>query len=763
MLERIHQITSVGLLCDTRPAAMPFRKMTFIYGDNGRGKSTLASILRSYNEGMPEPIIHRRTLGSALPQMISLQFSQGNRATFSDNVWNGKFSDINVFDLDFVERNVYSGGEISAGHRKRLLSFALGKEAVAARTEFNEASGQAEEAKKATRTAADKLASYRGNVTLSRYIKASTVADLDDKISKAQAALDICRRTESIRNRVGYQPLPLYAVDLTSIFATLASTYDSLSVGAEDAVGAHITRVNSEGFERWASSGLAYVKEDICPFCTQNLTGIELIKHYREKFNQAYRTLIRQVAALDSELAQVMRTFNMGLLESKIEQAQGVAENWKDCLHLSVTLPNYARVMTLTEELLSILQKVIRLKKNSPLTQPAGDYESDVELAIQAINEEINIFNTDAVDANDQILTYKQALDNQNEADLQATLAQLEAIRQRQSPAVQTLIDEYVEAKTAESAAVALKESRRNELNSVMDTTLGRYEGSINDLLMKFGASFRITEINYNYAGGGEPKSEYAIELRGEKISLTGEGSSFRNSLSEGDKRTLAFAFFIAVLFHDQELNRKIVVIDDPMCSLDNHRRNHTISIIKQAYIRSLQVIILAHDLYFLRALRDEFLKMPSVQPQDTSALRIVHTTGQFSDIARLDIDLECESPYYKNHRIVSGFVEGTHQSQHDTAVAIRPLLEGYLHRRFPGRISAGNLFGEVIAQITQSQHPDPLFYAQSLVTELNEINNYAGRFHHDTNPAASAEMITTGELMTYSRRALEVIYRGHF
>ncbi|HHQ9417157.1 TPA: hypothetical protein ACSW2L_005923, partial [Klebsiella variicola] len=77
-------------------------------------------------------------------------------------------------------------------------------------------------------------------------------------------------------------------------------------------------------------------------------------------------------------------------------------------------------------------------------------------------------------------------------------------------------------------------------------------------------------------------------------------------------------------------------------------------------------------------------------------------------------------------------------------------------------RISPGNLFGEVVMQIAQAQPNDPLFFAKSLVPELNEINNYAGRYHHDTNPQASSEPITAGELMSYSRRALNVIYRGN-
>ena len=44
---------------------------------------------------------------------------------------------------------------------------------------------------------------------------------------------------------------------------------------------------------------------------------------------------------------------------------------------------------------------------------------------------------------------------------------------------------------------------------------------------------------------------------------------NFRNTLSESDKRLLAFAFFVSLLSHDRELDKKVVVFDDPMSSFE--------------------------------------------------------------------------------------------------------------------------------------------------------------------------------------------------
>lgn len=67
-------------------------------------------------------------------------------------------------------------------------------------------------------------------------------------------------------------------------------------------------------------------------------------------------------------------------------------------------------------------------------------------------------------------------------------------------------------------------------------------------------------------------------------------------------------------------------------------------------------------------------------------------------------------------------------------------------------------MFGQIISLISKSTHLSPLFYAKNLVDELNEINDYAGQFHHD---GADTVAITASELKTYVSRALSVVHKG--
>ena len=72
-------------------------------------------------------------------------------------------------------------------------------------------------------------------------------------------------------------------------------------------------------------------------------------------------------------------------------------------------------------------------------------------------------------------------------------------------------------------------------------------------------------------------------------------GPSFRNTLSAGDRNTLALASFFASLDRDPQRAQKIVVIDDPITSLDEHRSLITIqetrllvAMVDQVYASSL-------------------------------------------------------------------------------------------------------------------------------------------------------------------------------
>lgn len=262
-----------------------------------------------------------------------------------------------------------------------------------------------------------------------------------------------------------------------------------------------------------------------------------------------------------------------------------------------------------------------------------------------------------------------------------------------------------------------------------------------------------------NYLGG-TPRSEYGLVLRGKSVPLEGGPPSFRTTLSEGDKRTLAFTFFVASTLADSNLTSRIVVVDDPMCSLDLNRKKYTRKVLKDICKKAQQLLVLAHDIFFIRDLRNE------LKPRDNSfrvkVLSVCFSTNGYSNFESPDIDKECQSPYFHHHNLLAEYFGQGNGDPRQVAKAIRPLLEGYLHKRFPGLIPRDLLFGQIVQEIKLAAPSSPISHAKPLIEELNDINSYAGDFHHDTNPGnADTVQIIPTELRRYVERALAIIYKG--
>ena len=132
MIRYIKSLRNIGAFdSDSAAASLELKRLTIIYGNNGRGKTTLAAILRSLATEDPLPVIERKRLGATHPPHIVLQ-RDGEPSTllFQNGSWNESLPNIKVFDDVFVDKNVYSGLDVDAQHRQNLHEFILGDQGV---------------------------------------------------------------------------------------------------------------------------------------------------------------------------------------------------------------------------------------------------------------------------------------------------------------------------------------------------------------------------------------------------------------------------------------------------------------------------------------------------------------------------------------------------------------------------------------------------------------------------------------------------------
>jgi len=759
MLERIEAIEGIGLLHAASGKPFTCQKTTLIYADNGRGKSTLATVLRSLSTGDASLIANRKTVDGTLPPKVVLQFASGHKVTFSGATWSELHPELLVFDFDFIERNVYSGAAISTGHRKNLLEFALGEPAVAARAAVDQATAAAKAAADKVQAVVGQLSGHHSGLTLAAFEKLASVADADTKIAGIQRRIVAAGNVAAILAKPLPKQVPEPTFDLNSLFDGLGTSLKDVHADAEQIVRQHLQKVGSKAAEGWLSQGQQFGNADSCPYCGQDTRESELIRAYQTHFNAAYAAHKKKVAALYDTVvastgAAIVDTFAQGVATAKAQVAA-----WTEQVQTVPIEFDDTSARSLLSELQVLLQDLARRKQVSP-AEPIGsaaDCEKAASLWSQALAT-MQAANKGVKDAIAVISTYKGQLTTDNVTELQQEVLQLQASKRRYDPVVVGLLGQLATLRSEQVTADGVKNAERKKLDALMATTLEQYEKTINQLLKNFGASFSIKGMTANFRGTG-PRSEYGLLLRGKDVSLEGGPPSFSTTLSEGDKRTLAFSFFIASTLADAKLASRIVVIDDPMCSLDLNRKHHTSSVLKNLRAKAEQLIVLAHDPYFIRDLRDAIRKDDPATP--IVVFQLALAASNYSDFGTFDVDKECESPYSQHHRLLNEFAQGQTADSRMVAKAIRPMLEGYLHRRFPGLIPKTLMFGQIVAVIRDAPASSPLAYAKNLVAELNEINDYAGQFHHDTNPSADAVAVVATELKTYVEKSLRLVHSG--
>ena len=454
------------------------------------------------------------------------------------------------------------------------------------------------------------------------------------------------------------------------------------------------------------------------------------------------------------------------ILSNKVATNTARIEAWTDQIDVSAPAFPTAKVLQVIRQARRKLLALISAKLQSPLEAVASQTDiTSINNMMATVSKAVDDYNSATRLVIQSITAFKNGLKAEDLTVLQAQLKRLEATQKRQLPQVITAVSSYNVASAERKRLEAEKNSTRVQVDDLMKATLARYQTFINKLLESFGAEFRIAQLKPSYVGSGEPRTEYGLMIRNQQVKLGGREDlaidhSFGTTLSEADKRTLAFAFFIARLRDEPNLADRIVLLDDPVSSLDQNRRRESIRVIAELAPKCQQLIVLSHDPHFLRDLKERFDNIkPAPIPTLLNAVKRV--ADGYSAFDSIDIEEVCSSDYYHHYHLVTRFVEGRYSGDtHSVAKALRPLLEGYYHRRFPSRIPRRLMFGQIITMAQQATLPDPLSYLAPILGELAEINDYAGRFHHDASESESIQVVDA-ELLGFARRTLNVIHQN--
>lgn len=763
MIEHISLLRNVGAFDSVAPQAnLALTPFSLIYGENGRGKTTLAAILRSLATGDVSHIIQRHRLGAQHPPHVVVKHD-GSTNTFQNGAWNNALPDIAVFDDEFVANNVCSGIEIAASHRQKLHELILGAQGVSLNAAL-----QAEIDKVEAHNAALKLkgaaipATVRGDLTADAFCALKPDPHIDGKIQEAERRLAAAKSADSIRQRSLFNTITLPDFDVGVVNDVLGRTLANLEAQAAVQVREHLRRLGKSG-ENWVAEGMELVgpasegrEREVCPFCVQELKDSPIITHYQGYFSAEYDALKRTIretglSVRDAHSGDIPTAF-----ERDIRTAAQNREFWKDFAdvpEISVDTAAISREWTTARE--AVLAH-LRAKAASPLEPMSlGKEALDAIDTYRRRRIEIDELSARLQSCNPALQIVQERAGADEIQALTSDLSAFTARKQRFDPNIAALCDDYLSEKTAKKSTEARRNKAREELDKYRQTIFPAYESAINEYLRRFNAGFRIGQFSSVNTRAGSSAS-YCVVINQQNVDLAGnQGPSFRNTLSAGDRNTLALAFFFATLEQDANLARKIVVFDDPMTSLDEHRSLTTKQELRRLYSRVAQIITLSHSKPFLCSLWED------ADTNTRSALRVSRATVG-SDILEWDVRSDSVTEHDKRHELVSRYIQASDPTkERAVAAALRPILEAFMRVACPAHFPPGTLLGPFIGRCQDRHGTGNEILSLADTTELRALLDYANRFHHDSNPAWETALINDTELVDFAKRTLLFASRG--
>ena len=743
-------------------AGAAFGPCTLVFGENGWGKSTLADLLRSLTMHNPDIVIGRKTLAGGPEQKAVVNF-EGQQAVFEDGVWSGIRPRIAVYDSVFVNENVFSGDIVTNEHLKNQYGMVVGEEGVRRVRRIVELDNENRENNSQSRVVEAELdgivrAVGPEGMTRKEFLAMEAIPDVDSKIEAKERQVQRASRAKELKGAGEPRALPV-PTETEEFRKSVHSTIDGIAEGAASAVREHTAKHEKKArgggmtHESWLEAGTVFVDVAECAFCGQPLDDHTLVDSYAEFFSDAYKGLAADVKLKRDTFARYEKGEYRGRADEIVVQNETLYAYWKEAGQIEPPELVGVEAAIKDMEAAARLLDAVFLEKQGNLTEAATG--GNVEVAITAWNEgrkAIVRLNGGVEAYVAKIKALKESVDETELPRLEKELKTLQVAKRRhenQTVAVINKLKDHEAKKKRIAKKKAEEKKALNEHGRVITGTLGK---TINSYLGRLNAGFKIDYREPNYQGK-EPAASYQILINDVPVSPRSTSAnlaeaSFRNTLSAGDKSTLALALFLAKLNADPALAETIVVLDDPFTSLDNFRRQFTAIEIRKLCGSAAQTIVLSHDNNFLRLLWEK------IEQSKMKCIAIQTGAPGMTTIAPYDIESETRPRHITERMKIEEFVEGEPHEAAYIRTRLRTVCEDFYRRGDPGLFREAASLEKIIRILEDAPDEHPY---KGVIEDLRDINEYSrGQHHAEIEDDPSGES-TDEELKGFSRRVLEL------
>jgi wobble nucleotide-excising tRNase len=667
-IKKILKIKNVGRFQDfsSNDDDLSFFDNTLIYGHNTYGKSTLVTVLRSLNDGNKNYIIGRKTFKATDNQAVEILFGDNTQDLLSKSDWGNK-NDIEIFDNEFISKNVFYGDEINKDQQSNLYNILIDEDIKESKSKID--------IKKVEKS---KLESEK--LTLKNKYPSSKILPFDDFIKLSEntnISEEIKTKDQEIKQQENITKIKdlLNTTFIKKDFTNVKEEFNkNLDLSVEKELNDHIDKnwKDTSASRDFLSTGVSLLKKDgNCVFCGQDLVKNEtkvLIESFQKIFSIEYNNLKSSIKdkgdrflKLDIE-KEILLFAECGIILEKEFNKDDFVKAKKE-IDISI------------------------IKKQADLNLDI-DFSSD---------ENFIIFETELTKLKSYLTNYeKDNTKNKDSVLLNKELSVLKLQEQRFTTENKKLCADYLDIE----AKIVLIKKDIDDLGLVLSKKVSQVfkenKGNINKNLSDLGANFSLDSFEpiENLAMTNPHYCEYAFVFnKNTKVLVTNKTNQkatepeylphFKNTLSDSDKRLLAFAFFLSKLSNDKNLENKIIVLDDPFSSFDENRKEETIKLLKDIKNKDnkkpAQKIILTHDHGFLAMLYKRFAKDDEV----IKVIKIHYSPASGSKLELCDIEQDfLKEDFFKDLEYIKDSIEHN-KNINEALKKVRPCMEHLLKRKY--------------------------------------------------------------------------------
>ncbi len=779
MISKIIKIKGVGKFLNTNPSSNAnFRQSNIIYALNGSGKTTLTSIFRSLSQNDEKVIENRKSFDYKEEQDIQILIDNKPFRYTKGGKWtNSGYPDIEVFDIFFVNDNVFSGFEVLPDNRKNLHKFLLSKEIIDLDNDINQIKNEISAVNNKISDLTGKLNSLKGDFTLEGFLKFQ--GDEQELIGKKLAFgnyieqynnKDMIRAKEQLRTinpfsiKINLEKLKeLLLINIESV-SNQYSSYVELFENRKKSLDKYFGNKT----EAWLLQGFKAINIEGydcgCPFCSNTeFTSNQIIYAYGQFFNDFYNSVKNEISKSIIEFSQI----SVDTFEAKCQTNTEVNSNnnsfWKKYL-FEITNPVLGIKDECNEikECINLILDILSKKMSSPLVPIDPNIIDRFQMLIIHIEEKLSNYNNEVSSANTLIAELKKEKYNINLLRLEYNKVLKGIERIKNKDIIQICMD-YEQIALKKKELEEVRTQKQSELKNKTVALFKKYSKTMNRYLNSFNTPIRIKEIKSQAYSSPDNFADYTFELGISEI----KPNQVKHTLSEGDKSSIAFSFFLAKLTEDVNIGEKIIIIDDPLSSLDSNRRQRTIEAIEKISEKAKQVILMSHD---------EFLLFDIYERGKMTDIHTLNIDGQ-ANICSWDIEQAMEHPYFKVIKELNEFIQQSSKNVDIDNIRskIRKAIEGTLKFRYFKYLDEETILpngktipkfdrkfglGKMIDKLKFSSCSFKIKDKERVIERLVELNEYSNPPNHDNSDISHRQVSTNElELRGFIRDTLELIH----